>query len=565
MAVHGQVEVGRHPCRLPGDLGEESAQSFGVAQALDGVGRRLKALAGRRTRRTPRSQPSGRPPAHRRYTGRRRTALRHPTPASHAHPGNPRPNGSTSPNSRSLRSLTRPVTNPIIWSRSVQADHLPIGHRSSPVQHRTERGAELRHGAHTVCRRRDFQQADQTRRTGTASPPITLHIEMAYAVSERHPTSSVRRGHPLRRSPDGPRRTPSYRWSPRPPSRRHRSPTAHGQPQSTPGVRPAPRRPTRPPSLRDHEHVVAGRDSSAGIAADHRRPGAGGLPPWRRPWASPAVSGLPANFVSRQSYRGTNPLTLTLSAMEQGWPERWWGTFNQWKELGCSVRPRPAHVPPGRWGTRVVYCKPVERTRQTDDGEQEDRFWVLKEYCVFHVRQVEGAAAERLLARPGCGATRVADYAPAERAMARPGCRSGTAGTGRPTCRPWTPSSSRPGRPSPPRPTTTARRSTNSPTPPATRPSTPPAGQEQHGSGTEKLRIRGTGRRNLRGVRVRRTRGAGHRATCPTPPPTWRPGCGCCGTTRSPFSKPALRRRRRPTTCWPGRSRPGDAELVLAA
>ncbi|MDY3554220.1 zincin-like metallopeptidase domain-containing protein [Gemmata sp. JC717] len=138
--------------------------------------------------------------------------------------------------------------------------------------------------------------------------------------------------------------------------------------------------------------------------------------PWRRPWSDPQHAGLPANIASRQPYRGTNPLALTLVSMSNGWPERWWGTFNQWKELGCSVLPRPSHVRPGQWGTKVVYCKPVERTRQTDDGEREERFWILKEFTVFHVRQVEGAAAERLLARNG-PAERFVDYGPAERVM----------------------------------------------------------------------------------------------------------------------------------------------------
>ena len=97
----------------------------------------------------------------------------------------------------------------------------------------------------------------------------------------------------------------------------------------------------------------------------------GGLPPWRRPWSSPTDAGMPANVASKQSYRGTNPLALTVAALANGWPERWWGTFRQWQELGCSVRPRPAHVPPGRWGTKVVYCSPVERTSRADDGRDE--------------------------------------------------------------------------------------------------------------------------------------------------------------------------------------------------
>ena len=60
----------------------------------------------------------------------------------------------------------------------------------------------------------------------------------------------------------------------------------------------------------------------------------GGLPPWRRPWAADPNAGFPVNVVSKKKYRGINPLLLAIAAMRHGLKGKWWGTYNQWKELG---------------------------------------------------------------------------------------------------------------------------------------------------------------------------------------------------------------------------------------
>lgn len=126
---------------------------------------------------------------------------------------------------------------------------------------------------------------------------------------------------------------------------------------------------------------------------------AGGLPPWRQPWRADKNCGSPANVVSKRSYTGINPLLLAIAAQKHNLQSRWWGTFNQWKELGGQVKARPAHVPPGRWGTQIVFCRPVTKTEKTHDGEEEDKtFFFLKSYTVFCLDQVEGSALDRLRA-----------------------------------------------------------------------------------------------------------------------------------------------------------------------
>jgi len=149
----------------------------------------------------------------------------------------------------------------------------------------------------------------------------------------------------------------------------------------------------------------------------------GDTPPWRRPWRVGPNAGFPANVVSRKSYRGINPLLLELASVRHGMSSRWWGTFNQWKNLGGRVMPRPSHVPPGRWGTQIVFWSPITKTVVNHDGEdEEDRFFVMRAYTVFNVDQVEGDGLDHLRAgREEDAAGRVMDYEPAEEAIAATG------------------------------------------------------------------------------------------------------------------------------------------------
>ena len=152
---------------------------------------------------------------------------------------------------------------------------------------------------------------------------------------------------------------------------------------------------------------------------------AGGVPPWRRPWRVGPNAGFPANVVSRKAYRGINPLLLELAASRHNLASKWWATFNQWKNLGGKVMPRPSHVPPGRWGTQIVFWSPINKTVTNDRGEdEEDRFFVMRAYTVFNVDQVEGDRLDHLRAGRAEDDTAgevVIDYEPAESAIAATG------------------------------------------------------------------------------------------------------------------------------------------------
>ncbi|MDY0169912.1 MAG: zincin-like metallopeptidase domain-containing protein [Thermoguttaceae bacterium] len=138
-----------------------------------------------------------------------------------------------------------------------------------------------------------------------------------------------------------------------------------------------------------------------------------GVKPWRRPWRKSPNAGRPINLVSRERYKGINPLLLELHRMEHGLSSKWYGTYQQWERLHCQVMRRPDHVEPGSWGAKIVFYRPITKT-VTDEAsgdEKVDRFFVMRTYTVFSADQVEGADAFRAKEVEGKS---VPDFEPAE-------------------------------------------------------------------------------------------------------------------------------------------------------
>jgi antirestriction protein ArdC len=114
--------------------------------------------------------------------------------------------------------------------------------------------------------------------------------------------------------------------------------------------------------------------------------------PWRKPWRSSPNAGRAANVVSKKSYSGVNPLLLQVHSEQHGFESKWWATYRQWQTLGCAVKRRPAHVPSGEWGTKIVFYKPISKKKTDEAGQEtEDRFFLLKQFTVFNADQVDGA------------------------------------------------------------------------------------------------------------------------------------------------------------------------------
>ena len=98
----------------------------------------------------------------------------------------------------------------------------------------------------------------------------------------------------------------------------------------------------------------------------------GTLPPWRMPWTADPNCGYPTN-VSGRRYHGINPLLLQIASMRHGLKSKWWGTFRQWDMLGGKVMRRPDNVPPGEWGTSIIFWAKTTKTEENEHGEEEKK------------------------------------------------------------------------------------------------------------------------------------------------------------------------------------------------
>ena len=118
---------------------------------------------------------------------------------------------------------------------------------------------------------------------------------------------------------------------------------------------------------------------------------------WRRPWKLDPNSGSPQNALSQRRYTGVNPLLLQIHSQRFGFQGKHWATFNAWKSVGGRVMRRPNHVANGQWGCRIIFAKPVTRTKLDKQGKEvEETFCILKEFVVFCIDQVHGDHLDHL-------------------------------------------------------------------------------------------------------------------------------------------------------------------------
>lgn len=102
-----------------------------------------------------------------------------------------------------------------------------------------------------------------------------------------------------------------------------------------------------------------------------------GVAPWRKPWTCQT----PANLLTQKEYRGLNVFTLA----SQGFPSRFWLTFNQATKLGGRIRK-------GEKSSPVIFWNVGEdRETITPNGTKEtSRPFLLRYYSVFNLSQTEG-------------------------------------------------------------------------------------------------------------------------------------------------------------------------------
>ena len=97
-----------------------------------------------------------------------------------------------------------------------------------------------------------------------------------------------------------------------------------------------------------------------------------GTLPWKRPWAG-GESGMPANFISKKTYRGFNVFALAL----QGRGNPYWLTRNQINQQGGEIRKGEKYTPIIFWGKK--------ENKETGKEYSFQRF-----YQVWNLEQVNG-------------------------------------------------------------------------------------------------------------------------------------------------------------------------------
>lgn len=107
-----------------------------------------------------------------------------------------------------------------------------------------------------------------------------------------------------------------------------------------------------------------------------------GVSPWQRGW-SPDSNGLgmAKSLSTSNPYKGANQWILQASAMKLGYSSCWFGTFNQVKHLGGSVKK-------GSKSIQVCLYKPLKRERIDNKGKLvDDTFMMMKTFNVFNAEQ----------------------------------------------------------------------------------------------------------------------------------------------------------------------------------
>ena len=116
-----------------------------------------------------------------------------------------------------------------------------------------------------------------------------------------------------------------------------------------------------------------------------------GVVPWRQLWVGDGKSiETPYNGKTGRKYSGINVLMLWMTAMERGYEDPRWMTFNQIRDMGLRLKPGQNKTS-GQGGTQVVFWKVMGKRSGGGGGKEgEDSYVVARSYNLFNGSQVEG-------------------------------------------------------------------------------------------------------------------------------------------------------------------------------
>jgi len=120
---------------------------------------------------------------------------------------------------------------------------------------------------------------------------------------------------------------------------------------------------------------------------------------WKMPWHT-SGGGRPVNVLTGRTYTGVNTLNLWLDMQQKSYTSPVWGTLRQWNETGAKVRR-------GERSSLVVFWKDLPK-KESKDGEDADKRFVLKTSYAFNAAQVDGyELPEPIQAHEPCAADKL--------------------------------------------------------------------------------------------------------------------------------------------------------------
>jgi antirestriction protein ArdC len=109
-----------------------------------------------------------------------------------------------------------------------------------------------------------------------------------------------------------------------------------------------------------------------------------GIGSYQMPWTVRQDKGFsPISVGSAKPYRGINTLVLWAQSQSKGYGSAFWGTYQQWAQLGGQVRK-------GEKGSPVVYWGTYETQKDEGDGEASRHGLFAKGFTVFNIEQTDG-------------------------------------------------------------------------------------------------------------------------------------------------------------------------------
>ncbi|WP_303749302.1 ArdC family protein [Stenotrophomonas pigmentata] len=119
------------------------------------------------------------------------------------------------------------------------------------------------------------------------------------------------------------------------------------------------------------------------------------LAPWQKGWdpgkSPPGVGGMPYNAVSGRSYAGGNSMYLFAIAVEKGYDDNRWMTYDQATRAGFQVRKGEKHTKIAWWERPVAREKVREDSKdEQDKNDEERRGPIFRTFQVFNAAQIDG-------------------------------------------------------------------------------------------------------------------------------------------------------------------------------